>query len=141
MPAKTYPAALAGDVVAPASAAGYVFAGIGHSPFADPGINGSVDEFRIYQGRLSPQEIQGSDALGPDQTLSTAPVSLKAAESAGSTTLSWPLANAGFWVQASPSLTSPNWVTVTNVPTLVGGTSWQVVVPPAGSAQFFRLWR
>jgi Concanavalin A-like lectin/glucanases superfamily len=127
--------------VAPASAAGYNFAGLGHSPYADPGINGSVDEFRIYQGRLSPQEIQASDALGPNATLSTASPSMTASTSAGNVTLSWPVANGGFWVQASPSLKSPNWTTITNVPALAGGTTWQVTVPKSSAVQFFRLWR
>ena len=52
-------------MIAPASSAGTVSATIGHSPFNDPGINGSVDEFRIYQGRLAPDEILASDVLGP----------------------------------------------------------------------------
>ena len=35
---------------------------------------------------------------------------------------------------------SRNWVTLTNAPTLVGNTTWQVTVPATGGPQFFRLW-
>lgn len=129
-----------GGVVAPASSTGTNYSSIGYSPYNDPGINGSVDEFRIYRGRLSPDEIQATDILGPNQSLSTT-VSLSATPSAGNVVLSWPLANAGFSVQASSSLNSPNWLTLTNVPSLVGNTIWQVAVPTTGGQQFFRLWR
>lgn len=128
------------NVVAPASSAGTVSTTIGHSPFNDPGINGTVNEFRIYQGRLAPDEIQASDLLGPTQTLSSA-ATLTASLSGGNTVLSWPLANAGFSVQASSNLASPNWVTLTNAPVLGVNTNWQIVVPTTGGQQFFRLWR
>lgn len=128
------------NLVAPASSAGINSATIGHSPFSDPGINGSVDEFRIYNGLLAPDEITASDLLGPNQTLSTT-ASLSVTRSSGNVVLSWPLANAGFSVQMSSSLSSPNWVTMTNVPSLVGNTTWQVSVPVTGGQEFFRLWR
>ncbi len=128
------------NLVAPASSAGIISATIGHSPFNDPGINGSVDEFRIYNGLLAPDEITASDLIGPNQTLSTT-ASLSATSSSGKVVLSWPLADAGFTVQASSSLGSPNWVALTNVPSLVANTTWQVSVPAAGGQLFFRLWR
>ncbi|HWX19167.1 MAG TPA: LamG-like jellyroll fold domain-containing protein [Candidatus Binatia bacterium] len=131
---------LSSDLTAPASQAGTVGSWIGFSPYADPGITGSVDEYRIYQGRLSPEEILASDSLGPDLTLSTS-ASLKATASAGHVVLSWPVANAGFSVQSTSSLKPPNWLTLSNAPALVGGTNWQVTVSGTGSAQFFRLWR
>jgi hypothetical protein len=127
------------NLVAPASSAGNVSATIGHSPFADPGINGSVDEFRIYRGRLAPDEIQAVDVLGPN-TLPTTSVSVAAARSGGNAVLSWPVAAAGFSVQARSSLGSGDWTTLPNAPTLVGNT-WQITVPAAGAPQFYRLWR
>ena len=131
-----------GNVIAPASSAGTVSTTIGHSPYNDPGILGAVDEFRIYQGRLAPDEIQGSDVLGPNQTLSTSSVNVTAARSAGAVTLSWPVANAGFSVQAASSVAGAvNWVTLTNAPTLVGNTTWEVTLPTTGGPQFLRIWR
>src|SRR5262249_6657713 len=106
----------------------------------DPGITGSVDEYRIYQGRLAPEEIAASDLLGPNQTLSTT-ASLKATFSPGQVVLTWPLANAGFSVQSSTRLSGSNWLTLTNAPVLVGNTNWQVTLPESSQAQFFRLWK
>jgi hypothetical protein len=131
---------LSAAATAPVSQAGTVGSWLGYSPYGDPGITGSVDEYRIYQGRLSPEEILASDSLGPDATLSTS-ASLKASVSAGNVVLTWPVANAGFSVQSSVTLKNANWVTLTNAPLLVGNTSWQVAVPHTGGPQFFRLWR
>ena len=128
------------NLVAPASSAGFVSASIGHSPFADPGILGSIDEFRIYGGLLSSDEIVASDLLGPNQTLSTT-ASLKVAQSANNVVLNWPLANAGFSVQVTSNLTSASWTTLTNVPSLTSSNTWQISVPATGGNQFFRLWR
>lgn len=128
------------NLVAPASAAGTVSSSIGHSPFNDPGINGSIDEFRVYKGLLAPDEIVASDLLGPNQTLSTV-ASLSATWSSSSVVLNWPLANAGFSVQTSSNLTSPTWTTLTNAPSLTSSNTWQVTVPISGGTQFFRLWR
>ncbi len=130
----------AGNLVAPASSAGIFSATIGHSPYSDPGIFGSVDEFRIYNGRLAPDEIEASDLLGPNATLSTT-AKLNAVFGPGNVTLSWPLANAGFSVQTSSNLLSGDWMTLTNVPALVGNANWQVTVPLTGGTEFFRLWR
>ena len=131
---------LSGSITAPASQAGTIGSWIGYSPYGDPGITGSVDEYRIYQGRLAPEEIVASDLLGPDQTLSSS-ASVTAKPNAGQVLLSWPLASAGFSVQSSTGLSGANWVTLTNAPVLVANTNWQVMLPQTGQAQFFRLWR
>ena len=128
------------NLIAPASSAGTVSSSIGHSPFNDPGINGSIDEFRVYNGLLAPDEIVASDLLGPNQTLSNT-ASLSAIQSSGRIVLNWPLANAGFSVQVSSNLSNPNWITLTNVPSVTSSNTWQVSVPVSGGMQFFRLWR
>ena len=125
-------------VVAPASSAGTNYATIGYSPYGDPGINGSVDEFRIYNGLLSPEEIQASDVLGPNTPLSTT-ARLNATVSGGTTTLSWPLASAGFAVQTTSNILS-SWTTLTNAPA-ISGSQWQLVVPNSGGSKFYRLVR
>jgi hypothetical protein len=126
--------------IAPASSAGLNSVTIGHSPFNDPGINGSIDEFRIYNGLLSADEIQASDLLGPTQALSTS-AHLSVTTTSGNIVLKWPLANAGFAVQTAASLPTSNWQTLTNVPVLAGNTNWQVSVPTGSSARYFRLVR
>jgi hypothetical protein len=115
------------------------FSWIGRSPYADPYLNANIDEFRIYRGRLAPDEILAADVLGPNQ-LPTTTVSATVSHSGNNVVLSWPVAAAGFSVLAKPTLTSGSWTAVTNAPTLVG-SNWQVTVPTSNSAQFFRLWR
>jgi hypothetical protein len=128
-------------IMAPANQAGNVGSWIGYSPYGDPGIDGSVDEYRIYQGRLSPEEILASDVLGPNATLSTTSASLAASASGGNIVLSWPVANAGFAVESKSSLNpGASWTTLTNAPALVG-TQWQLTIPSSGTDQFFRLIR
>jgi len=128
-------------IVAPANQAGNAGSWIGFSPYGDPGINGSVDEYRIYQGLLSPEEIKASDVLGPNATLTTTNAPLTASMSGGSIVLSWPVANAGFAVEAKPNLSySTPWTTLTNAPTLVGNR-WQLIVPNSGTNQFYKLVR
>jgi hypothetical protein len=52
--------------------------------------------------------------------------------------LSWPFTNSPYRIQAAASLTSTNWVTLTNVPANVG-TNSQVVLPRSANMQLFRL--
>lgn len=127
------------NLVAPASSAGTSSGTIGHSPFvADPGVMASIDELRIYNGLLAPDEILGEDAIGPNALLSST-ASVKASHVGGNVVLSWPVAAAGFSVQTRSSLTSGSWTILPNAPTLVGNT-WQVTVPTTNSPQFFRIW-
>jgi hypothetical protein len=127
--------------IAPASQAGTGGSWIGYSPYGDPSVDGSVQEYRIYKGRLSPEEILASDVLGPNATLSTTNAALSALASSGNIVLSWPVANAGFAVETAASLTpGTSWTTLSNAPTLVG-TQWQLTIPNTGADQFFRLIR
>jgi hypothetical protein len=127
-------------ISAPVTQVGTGGSWIGYSPYGDPGINGSVDEYRIYKGRLSPEEILASDVLGPNATLSTS-ATLTAMQGSGSVTLTWPVANAGFAVEVSTNLAATNgWVTLTNAPTLVG-SQWTLSLSTSGSPQYYRLIR
>ena len=50
----------------------------------------------------------------------------------------WPFTNSPYRLQGNTSLTSTNWVTLTNVPVNVG-TNNQIVLPALSSQQFYRL--
>jgi hypothetical protein len=116
------------------------FSWIGRSPYPpDPYVNANIDEFRIYRGRLAPDEILATDVLGPNQ-LPTTTATVTVSRSGNNVVLSWPVAAAGFSVLSRPTITNSNWTVLTNAPTLVGN-NWQVIVPTSSSAQFFRLWR
>jgi hypothetical protein len=135
VPVRTY-----NDVIGPLSQVGGSIAWIGRSPYNDPYMNCNVDEFRIYKGRLSAEEIAASEILGANQLLSTN-VTMSVTRSGANAVLSWPVAAAGFSAQTRSNLTSGSWVTLTNAPALSGNSKWQVTLPASGAQQFYRLWR
>jgi hypothetical protein len=110
---------------------------IGRSLFsADAWLNATIDELRIYDGRLTPAEIAGNYQHGPN-TLAL-PVSLVQSNTASTITLSWPDWAIDFTAEAT---TDPNtWAAVTPTPTLVAD-QWQVSILKTNSARFFRLKR
>jgi hypothetical protein len=115
---------------------------VGRSQYsADPYLNGLIDEFRIYNVALSASEIAGTDALGPNQLLSTASPPISMSAMAGNLVLTWPLASAGFALQSCTNLGLGDWVNVTSpTPQIIGG-QWQVTLPAPSSADstFYRL--
>jgi len=124
----------------PLSAVSPVEAFIGRSLYlGDPYASIALDEFRIYNGVMSPADIAASQLLGPNQVLTTN-VTITATPSSGNLVLSWPAAASGFTLQSRTSLTSGSWTTVTPVAVLVG-SQWQAAVPKTSGTQFFRLVR
>jgi hypothetical protein len=114
---------------------------IGKSQYGtDPYINGSIDEFRIYNVGLSPAEIAATTALGPGQLLSTNNPPMTVAMTGTKPALAWPLANAGFTLQSCSNLALGGWVNVTSPAAQIVGSQWQVGLPPAtNAAAFYRL--
>jgi hypothetical protein len=114
---------------------------LGKSQYADPCLNGLLDEFRIYNIGLSAAEIAATAALGPNQLLSTNSPPIGAALAGANLTLTWPLACAGYTLQSRTNLVLGNWVNVTSpAPQIIGG-QWQVPLLPPGYAvpAFYRL--
>ncbi|HOY58894.1 MAG TPA: hypothetical protein PK640_12265 [Verrucomicrobiota bacterium] len=127
------------DVTGRLSQVGDWHSWIGRSPYPDPFMNCSVEEFRVYRGRLSPEEIRAADVLGPEVLPNATGAVLEATLSGAGLDLTWPVAAAGAAVQAAGTLAGP-WTTLSQAPTLEGDV-WQVTVPAEGEARFFRLWR
>ncbi len=115
---------------------------IGRSQYAnDPYLNGVMDEFRIYSVALSAAEIAATDALGPDQALSTESPGISLSATPAELTLSWPLAAAGFSVQSRTNLAMGGWVSEASAaPQIING-QWQVTLPVSenAGATFYRL--
>jgi hypothetical protein len=114
---------------------------IGKSQYADPYLNGLIDEFRIYTVPLCASEIAATEALGPNQLLSTNIPTISVTTTPTNLTLTWPLASAGFKVQSNTNLVSGNWVNVTSpAPQIIGG-QWLVTLPLSGgdNSTFYRL--
>lgn len=129
-------------VTIPMSSVNDRFSFIGRSLYSgDSYFDFKLDEFRIYNQALSTAEIAATDALGPNQLLSTNSPQMGLRVSGTSLMITWPLANAGFTLQARTNLALGNWVNVTSpAPQIVGG-QWQVAPPGSGGANsiFYRL--
>jgi Concanavalin A-like lectin/glucanases superfamily len=110
------------------------FSLLGRSQWADPHLNGSIDEFRVYYGVLTPAQVAASYAAGPDPDTLRATV-----PGPNQVTIYWPatLVTAAYSLQSSPSLAPAVWSNVGGV-TQVGG-NYQVTVNSAGAPVFFRL--
>jgi alpha-L-arabinofuranosidase len=111
---------------------------IGADNWPDPGMQGTIDEFRIYNGALTANEIAATQVLGPNQLLSAASPAISTSATGASLTLSWPVASAGFTLLTSTNLASGTWMVVSPSPQIVV-SQWQVTVPVSENAQFFRL--
>ena len=114
---------------------------LGKSQWSDPCLDGLLDEFRIYSVALSAQEIAATYALGVSQLLSSNSPAISVAPSLTSLMLHWPLASAGFTLQARTNLASGNWLNVASpAPQIISG-QWQAAVPvsTAPNPIFYRL--
>ncbi len=114
---------------------------IGHSLYnADPTLNGSIDEFRIYNGPLTAAQIAADHALGPNQFIGTSTnVALHASRSGGNLVLTWPTSSAMVTLVSSPKLGSGAvWTAVPNALAVSGG-NYQVTLPATATTAFFRL--
>jgi hypothetical protein len=105
---------------------------------SDSYMDVELDEFRIWNGALTPQPIAATQALGPNQLLSTASPVITGWATADSFRRAWPLAAAGFTLESSTNRTANGWTSVSATPQTVAG-QWQVTVPQSANAQFFRL--
>ena len=101
---------------------------------SDAWLNATIDELRIYDGRLTPQEIAADYTFGPN--VIATPVSLSVSNNGSNIVLSWPT-YAGYVLESTGDLTQ-TWSAVNATPTLLND-QWQVNVPATGGAQFFRL--
>jgi hypothetical protein len=54
--------------------------------------------------------------------------------------VAWPAPSTGFLLQQNTNLATTNWVTVTNIPIVVGSENHVIVNPPTGN-RFYRLFK
>jgi hypothetical protein len=109
----------------------------------DPFFDGEYDEFRIWDGVLSAEDIASHYSAGPNEQFVRVRPYLFLNRAGPDVLLSWYTNFAdGFQLQSAttPSASSPNWVNVTNAVT-VTNASYQVRVPVGGGARFYRLRR
>jgi hypothetical protein len=119
---------------------GVQYSWLGRSPYpADPTFVGAVDEFRIYNGRLTPEQILEAHQLGPNTLPATSAPVLAASVNSTEVILTWPLDGTGYKVQATGNLTG-TWTPLDNTPVSEGG-QWKVSIPRSLGYHYFRLWK
>jgi hypothetical protein len=102
-------------------------------------MNGTLDEFRIYDGRLSPAQMAADYQLGPN--IATTPIGLNVFGTRSNINLTWPSYGIGYTVQSTPTLgVNPAWSPVIGAPVL-SNNLWQLTLPRTNSARFIRLIR
>jgi hypothetical protein len=79
-----------------------------------------------------------NNLASPIFEVSLPPATLGIATSSGNLLISWPSPPGDFVLQQNPDLTTTNWLTVTNTPTM---TNFQnlVILSPINAKQFYRL--
>ena len=113
---------------------------IGRSLFnSDAWLNASIDELRLYDGRLTPEEIAADDLYGPDAL--ALPVTLVQSNSVAGLTLSWPSWAAGFAPQSVTNLTGSVWLPPLAQTTSLANNQWSLTIPVTNPASFYRLQR
>ncbi len=112
---------------------------IGRSLFsADAWLNGSIDELRLYDGRLATNQIMADYLAGP-QTLASS-VMLSQSTSSSGLTFSWPSWAVGFTLECTTNLAGGVWAPVASTPGL-SGNFWSVTIPTTNAVDFYRLQR
>jgi hypothetical protein len=112
---------------------------IGRSLFSsDAWLNATIDELRIYDGRLTPQEIAADDQYGPDAL--ALPLTLVQSNSASGFALSWPSWAVGFMPQSTTNPAGGIWTTLQQTPALAGN-QWSLPMLPTNALSFYRLQR
>jgi hypothetical protein len=128
---------LSGGVVTPLGAINDANSWLGRSQYAaDAFFGGSFNEFRIYEGALTPAEIASSYAAGPTTLPSPA---LAITRSGLNVIIAWPAWGARFVLKSSPTLGDAAVWSAVGVPPTPAGANLQVAVSPSEQARFYRL--
>jgi hypothetical protein len=112
---------------------------LGRSLYNDPLFRGKFDEICIWDGPMTPAQVQARFTEGPN----TAPagIRLSITRGAGTVTLRWAASAADFFLESSAALgPGASWDLVFDVPT-VEGDSFVLTVNADEAAQFYRLSR
>jgi len=110
---------------------------IGRSLFsADAWLSGTLDELRLYDGRLTPAQIAADYLAGP-AALVASPV-LSVTPSGSHFVFSWPSTALGFALQTTTNLVTGPWITLPQS-AILQSNQWQLRFPPTNAMSYFRL--
>jgi arabinan endo-1,5-alpha-L-arabinosidase len=110
---------------------------IGRSLFsADAWLSGTIDELRLYDGRLTPSQITADYLAGP-AALASSPL-LSVTPSGSNFVFAWPSTALGFVLQTTTNLVAGPWI---NLPqsAVLQSNQWQFALPPTNAASYYRL--
>jgi len=128
------------SVTIPMSAVNNAYSFIGRSLFSgDDYFDFSLDEFRIYDGALSPSEIAATQVLGPDELLATNQPSVNLSVDSVNLSMEWPAASAGYVVQSRTNLMTGEWGDDLSADPVLSGDLWTTTLPAVDTNKFFRL--
>jgi arabinan endo-1,5-alpha-L-arabinosidase len=126
-------------VFPPLGSIGNSWSFIGRSLFSSEAwLNAAIQEVRIYDGRLTPQEIAVNDRYGP--TVLALPVSLSVSNAQSGLKFSWPSWAEGFALQYTTNIATGVWQPVTP-PAALGSNQWAQSLPQPVATTFYRLKR
>jgi hypothetical protein len=114
---------------------------MGRSQWGDPMFQGSINEFRIYEGALTPDQVAAAQTAGPNALPLLTKPTLTVVRGNGNVTLSWATNGSdGYVLQGSGAVGAgaAGWSNVTGTPT-VSGANYQVTVPTSSAQQFYKL--
>jgi hypothetical protein len=113
---------------------------LGRAQFNDPRFLGQFEEFRIWDGALTPAAVQASFEAGPDAAVGGVQLDISM-DPSGVITITWPAAAMDMFLESATTLgAGAVWQTAAEIPELVGDTI-RVTVFPDGEARFYRLSR
>lgn len=112
---------------------------IGRSQFqGDPYFAGSVNEFRLYSGAMTPEQVAASFAAGPNASAVGPAPKLVFNVDGNNLIVSWPSASNGYRLESSPVLGGTAvWTDLGDGTPVVGG-NFRVVVPLGDANRFIR---
>ena len=104
--------------------------------YTDPGlVNGTSYYYVVSALNLAGESTNSMPASATPQ----APPTLMISQAGGNFTFSWPVASAGFTLQASTNLAPGSWVTVASPAPQIVDTNYLFTLPATNPMQFFRL--
>lgn len=114
---------------------------LGRSQWPDAMFQGVFNEFRIWQGVLSADQVAANYAAGPDQLPEpTTPPTLAISRSGGNVVLSWPANATGFVLDVTPSLAPPiTWTSVNTGGAVEEGGLKKLTLPLEAGPRFYRM--
>lgn len=111
---------------------------LGRSQFNDALFKGSYDEFRIWEGALSPTQVAANSAAGPTLGLGLVRLTINRTE-LGDVKVAWPAFLGEYFLEGSPVLgAAASWQNVLE-PRVQEGDDFTVTIPVDNGNRFFRL--